>query len=246
MENYVSVNEIIEKVYRDNEYGHELDWGDAISWVGEVIGLIGAPAMFIEKTTGNSLLTPDITIVDYRGELPIDFHSILPGGVRDKDSGRVYDHATDKFHSRQRITKESAQNTTALLTFIIKDKYIDTNQLTGTIEMAYTAYKVDDDGFPMIPDNERVKKCVGAYITERIDHRLWRKNKISERVYRDSEKDYLWYIGSAQNIMHQMTPEQRHAWTQHWTRLLPVLNQKDFSYAYMNSSEDLNIGFNNV
>ena len=246
MENYVSVSEILEAVYRDEGYAHELDWGDAISWIGEVIGLIGANKMYVDKTTGNSLLTPNITIANFRGVLPIDFKSILPGGVRNVDSNEVAKAATDSFHTRQRITGETAEHPTNVLTCTIKDNYIDVNLESGTIELAYRAFKVDDNGFPMIPDNERVKLCVKHYITAKLDHRLWRLNKISDKVYAKSEQDKDWYIGSAQSIMKQMTPDQRAAWTTYWTRLMPVIISNDYSNAYMNVNEDLNIGYNNL
>lgn len=245
-EKYVSLNHVLEEVYQNEGYAHELDWGDAVSWAGKALSLISAPILYHEKVTGNSLLTPNISIVDYRGSLPVDFVDILPGGVRDYDSKEVYEHATDSFHHSNAINKTEPENNTGRYTYIIKDNYIETSSETATLELAYRAFRVDDNGFPMIPDIERIIEAVRAFITFRIDHKLWRLNKLDERVYRDSEREWLWYIGSAQNAARIMKPERREIWTRHWTRLLPVLTSHDYSYAYLGNREELNIGSDTV
>jgi hypothetical protein len=244
-EKYVSLTHVLEEVYQNEGYAHELDWGDAVSWAGKALGLIHAPALYLEKITGNSLLTPNISIVDYRGVLPIDFVEVLPAGVRDYDSKEVYDHATDSFHRAPIVSGQSPENHTGRLTYIIKDNYIEISEITAIIELAYRAFKVDDDGFPMIPDVERVIEAVRSFITFRMDHKLWRLNKLDRTVYEESKTEWLWYVASAQNAMRIMKPDRREVWTRHWTRLLPVLTSHDYSYAYLGNREDLNLGSNN-
>lgn len=246
MENYVSLSRILEEVYQDEEYGPELDWGDAVTWAGKALRLIAAPAAFIEKTTGNSLITPNITIEDYRGSLPIDFLSVLPGGVRDVDTKMVYDSNRNSFATRAAIQNVDSEHNTGRQSYILKDRYIEVNKQEATIELAYKAFAIDDNGFPMVPDNERVMEAIKKFIIFRQDHKLWRKNKLSENVYRDSEREWLWYVGSAQTGLRIMDPDRRAVWTKHWTRLLPTLNHLDFSNAFLGNQEDLNIGFNNV
>ena len=53
----------------------------------------------------------------------------------------------------------------------------------------------------MIPDNHSMIQAVTMYITERVDYRLYRQNKISERIYMDSKKERDFYCGSAFNDM---------------------------------------------
>ncbi len=110
------------------------------------------------------------------------------------------------------------------------------------LELAYKAFKIDDRGFPMIPDIERVKQCIRAFITYRTDHRLWRLNKLDRAVYEESKMEKDWYMGSAQNALKLMSPERREIWTRHWTRLLPVLSSHDYSFAYLGNREDLQLG----
>lgn len=243
MEKYVSLNSILEEVYKEEDYAHQLDWQDAVDWAGKALEKINAPGLYIEKVTGSSLLTPHITITDHRGELPIDFVSIMPAGIRDSSSKEIYYHSSDSFRSLPGIQDTDPYHLTGKKTYILKDNYIETSEDSATLEMAYRAFKVDDNGFPMIPDVERVREAVRTFITYKIDHRLWRKGKIPDKVYSKSEQEWLWYIGSAKNALRIMSPERREIWTRHWTRLLPVLTSHDYSYAYLGNREDLNIGF---
>jgi hypothetical protein len=240
--NYVSVEAVIEEVYMTEGYAQELDWGDAIAWTGKALGLLGAPALYVDKVTGNSLLTPNVTIADYRGLLPIDFVELLSGGVRDSTSKMVYEEATDAFFKAPNITTETPKHKTGRYVYQIKDGYIYTEEKTATLELAYKAFKIDDKGFPMIPDIERVKECIRSFITFRTDHRLWRRNELSDKIYAESVVEKDWYMGSAQNVLKIMSPERREIWTRHWTRLMPVLTSHDYSNAYLGNREDLQLG----
>lgn len=239
---YVSIEMIIEDVYRNEGYAHELDWGDAIEWAGRALKLIGAPSLMIDKITGESLITPNVSIVDYRGELPIDFDEMLPGGCRDSSSKETYDHSTDSFVQASNLSGESPKYIISKKTYSLNDTYIFTNTETAILELAYRAIKIDDKGFPMVPDVERVIKAVSSYITFRIDHVLWRKNKLAERIYRDSEKEWLWYVGSAGTALRIQSPDKRESWVKAATRLLPVMYHHSTSYAFAGTREDLNIG----
>jgi len=107
-ENYVSLDVIMDKIHRDNRFLDKVDYFDVVEWSGEVIKLIGAPSAFMKKVTGNSLITPNISVADYKGELPVDYHRVMPGGVRDYDTSVVYRGATDSFMKAPAITGEAA------------------------------------------------------------------------------------------------------------------------------------------
>jgi len=250
---FVSLDRVIEKVYRDEEYDHELDWGDALEWAGEAIALIGAPAVHIDKITNTHPLTPNVEVTQYRGELPIDLVYILPGGVRDYDTSEVYRYATDTFAiapGTQEVNATSGvKNTTREIhttnndkTYTLNAGYIYVNEEEVTLEIAYKAFMIDENGFPMIPDNERVIKCVASCVTYHTDHRLWRKNKIARDVYEHSEREYQFYIASASNALRTPHPDKKESWTKAWVRLNPVLNSHMSSYKFSGNQEDLNIG----
>lgn len=244
MDAYVSLNRVFEEVYQTEGYAQELDWGDAVTWAGKALRLIGAPAVYVEKVTGNSLVSPHVSVEDYRGTLPVDFVELLPSGVRDNTSKEVYYSSSDSYRSRPAIQGEDLENDPGHKTYVIKNGYIETSEATATLELAYKAFLTDDQGFPMIPDKERVIEAIRTFITYRTDHKLWRAGRLPKDVYRESEQEWLWAVGSAQTALRILTPDERAQFTKYWTRLLPLVNAQDYSYAYMNNREDLNIGFN--
>ena len=249
---YVSLDLIIERVFQNHGYEHEFDWNDTLEWTGEALRLIGAPSIYVNKVSGTHPLTPHVSVISYKGELPIDFCEMLPAGCRDYDTQEVYRYATDTFvlapgNNSYNITTNAPESRSELNTnddkvYTLNDSYIFVNTETCTLELAYRALKIDDRGFPMIPDNERVLKCIEANIVQHNDYRLWRKNKLSEAVFRHSEKEWLFYVGSAGNAMKLMHPDKRESITKMLVRLNPVINAHMSSFKFAGNQEDLNIG----
>jgi len=252
---FISLDRVIEKVYQKAGYDYELDWGDALEWTGEAIGLIGAPQMYVTKVTGDHPLTPNVAITQYRGELPVDLVDILPGGVRDFDTSVVYRYATDSFVTAPASVYVDDNDNTGARTihtqntdkvYSLNGGNIFTNEEEVTLELAYKAFMIDDRGFPMIPENERVMQAIMHRIMMGVDYRLWRKNKISKEVYDKTEQEWLWYVGSAASAMRIPHPDKTESWTKALNRLNPVINQHMSSYKFAGNQEDLNIGSGNA
>ena len=239
---YISIDRILESVYQDEGYTYELDWNDALNWAGRALKLIGAPSIYIDKVTGKSLITPNVEIETYRGELPVDYVEMLPGGVRDSVTKEVYTYSTDKFITQSALTGDSPHYSTSLKKYSLNDNYIFTATEDTTLELAYKAIKVDDRGFPMVPDLERVIKAITAKIVYRVDHILWRKGKIKREIYEESKTEWLWYVGSANTAIRMMSVDKRDSWTKAATRLLPMIHDHSTSFASAGVREDLNIG----
>ena len=66
---YVSVNEIIEGVYRDSGIQEELDIWDVIEWAGEALELIGAGVSYVD-------LIGEVCVENHKVKLPCNFHSL--------------------------------------------------------------------------------------------------------------------------------------------------------------------------
>ena len=163
-EQYVSLDLIMDKIHRDNRFVDKVDYYDVVEWAGEVIKLIGAPSAFMKKVTGNSILTPNISVVGNIGELPVDYHRVMPGGVRDYDTKVVYRGGTDTFLKAPAITGEASTLAQPDRTYTINDNYIFLSVETATIEMAYYAFPIDDCGMPLVPDNVKYVNAVSSYV----------------------------------------------------------------------------------
>ncbi len=84
-----------------------------------------------------------------------------------------------------------------MATYSLNDSFIFTSFKDGYVFLAYEGLPVNCDGFPLIPDTQRYKEAIKCYIRFKIDYILWRSNEIDEKVFKYSEQDWLFYVGSA-------------------------------------------------
>lgn len=93
-------------------------------------------------------------------------------------------------------------------TYSVSESHIFTNFQDGYVFLAYNALAVDDEGFPLIPDNRRFKEAVKSFIRYKIDYMLWRTNDLPRDKFEYSEREWLWYVGSAGNAARMPNADQ--------------------------------------
>lgn len=241
-EKYVSLDLIMDKIHRDNGFINKVEFYDVAEWAGEAIKLIGTPAALEKKVTGNSLITPNIEVTGWKGELPVDYFKVMPGGVRGYNNKIVYRGSTDTFDKAPAITGESPNLAQGDRTYSINNNYITTSVEEETIEMAYYAFPIDDCGMPKVPDNVKFVNAISSFIAERIGRAQWQVGKLPDKVYADLQQERLWYIGAANSAGNMRSVDQMESWTKGWVRLNPVINSHMSSFKYFGNQEDLNIG----
>jgi hypothetical protein len=229
--NYVSSKEIINRLYGSTGIQDDISYYDLVNWIYSVMELLGYPMQYIEKATGwrqDSKLDFD----NYVFPLPEDFHSltamIINGSqVRYSDSlthrfldGKCCSPSelppnlrgtfTDNFGNVFDNTKGIAYSPENLdYTFTIKDKIVFTNVKKGKACIAYKAFPIDEDGFPLVPDVEKYKMAIEMFLRMKLDYIAWRNDPDSrgkKALYDDSSREYEWYIASAAN--HLKIPDE--------------------------------------
>lgn len=123
-------------------------------------------------------------------------------------------------------------------TYTLNDDYIFTSfPDTFKVFIAYKAFPVDADGYPMIPDNIRFKQAVQAYVRFKVDYILWRRNDIPRDVFQHSEQDWLFYCASAGNVMRVPSIDMMESMKDAALRLIPKINRHKEGFRYLNSGE---------
>lgn len=221
---YTTVERIIEMIGRDYKFLPKINVSDILEWVGAIYGTVDVPEMFRSKITGQDELTPNVKIVGKRGELPIDFRKVQKAGVRDFDSKIVYKGSTGTFTSD---TNEKIYSIRGGYIFIDNDK--------ATLEIAYEAFPIDERGFPLIPDNERVLQYAKNYIATMVAFNLVAEGKLDRYIFETIEKRSYFGAGSAQTALITPTPDQMESWTWSRVRLLPNITAFETSFANISS-----------
>jgi hypothetical protein len=256
---FVKIGRILEGLFRDYGWTHEVDWVDAIEWVGECMDLIAAPAQYVDKNTdGNEAIGNPcpIEIKNYRGKLPCDILYIVQ--AREHDSKIPMRHTTDTFHRglekaeadipetpsglpfstpvlvKQQLLKD--KNDTDL-TYMVNDCYIFTNFKEGKVELSYKAFPIDLDGMPLIPDNIKYVQAVKAYLAEKIAQKLWIQGKLTGDKFNWFQRERDWYIGAATVAGVSPSLDEMEAWKNAFVRLIPSMEMHDTMFKYHGDSQ---------
>jgi hypothetical protein len=228
---YVSVYEIIEGVYRDSGIQEELDIWDVIEWAGEALELIGAGVSYVE-------LIGELCVSGHKVKLPCNFHSLeqisyngipLPlcsgtFGAISTNSGNATKNVIDgKEVDATNFPLTDSENKNGNC-YYINDNFIVTSFDKGCLLVSFRGINVDKEGFPMIPDNVSYKKAVKAYIQTMVDRIWWRRGSLQEAVFRDSQRDWEWYVKQARGSASMPNLDQMENIKNQWVKLKPNMN----------------------
>jgi hypothetical protein len=127
-------------------------------------------------------------------------------------------------------------------TYKMNNNYITTSFKSGKVVIAYNAFPVDDCGYPLIPDNIKYKQAVQWYVTMKIDAKMWRVGKISDKVYHESCQNWSWYVGAAQAAGRMPSIDQLESWKNQSLRLIPITNRHSSFFERLGDVEQLRFG----
>ena len=153
--------------------------------------------------------------------MPCDYYDIIQ--VRtygEGDNSKVFRYSTDSFHyspNKDSDTKE--------LTYKLQNNIIYTSLKEGTIEVAYHTIKVDNEGYPMIPENSSFIQALELYIKKKVFTILFDQGKINNAVLQNTQQEYAWYVGQAQRDLNMPTIDQMESISNMWTQLLQRANE---------------------
>ena len=226
MERYISLHQVLDDIL-DHPMLRDVSLERAVNYTVHFMRIVGCPRMFEEKTA-------IVKIEDYRGLIPCDFDNIIQvrthSSCNKKDYG-VFRHTTDSFHM-----SENKQHSFDL-TYKIQGNVIFTSIKEGTIEIAYNAFVVDSDGYPMIPDDSSFINALELYIKKKHFNILFDMGKITPAVYNQVCQDYSWAVGQAQSSLIKPTIDQMQSITNSLNTLIPRVTEHRSGFVNNGSME---------
>lgn len=186
MNGFVSVRQIADNIM-SHPLMKDVPFERIINYTAEFIRIMGCNDLFVEKTA-------KVEIENQRGVLPCDYIRIL--GVRLGD--RIVKSATDTFH----LAGGHAFGND--ITYKIQGKVIFLSKLPkgkDEIEVAYQAMALDEDGFPLVPDNASFVKALELYIKKEVFTILFELGKIHQYIFNDVIQEYTYYAAQAKTSL---------------------------------------------
>lgn len=245
---YVSVYEVINSAYRDSGMSNELNIADAIEWAGEAIELIGGMNYFEEKVEV-------LLVKNHKAKIPCALH-IINGikALEDCNATEIEEcefdiscfipmiYKSDIYHKY--IPYNNTLGNSSRFTYSVNDNYIFTNFEKGFIAISYKGIVVDENGFPKIPDDIKVKNAVRYHLLWKLGFIKLMTNKISEQAFQIIERDREWYFGGAQTRAVMPNNDQLESIKNNWIRLIPKINHHSDGFSSLNIQEQRNIPSN--
>lgn len=213
----------------------DIPFETVIDYAVDFIRIVGTPPSFVDKTA-------IIDIHNYRGELPCDFYEMIQVRLAYDEKHRAENHAptfrytTDSFHMSP--NKPSVSD----LTYKLQGNCIFTAPLEeGKIEIAYRALPIDEEGYPLIPDNSAFSRALEMYIKKQWFTIQYDLGKISQAVMAKADQDYAWAVGQAQTDLIRPTIDQMESISNMWSTLIPRAQEHRKGFIHTGSREHIKI-----
>lgn len=193
--------------------------------------------------------SPITAIEHYRVELPADFHKLMAvavDGVMAVPSQNTFHHMLDGeccgFNSEalpmenfydnfgNTFSPQALPLNTRIVAnapqFTLNSNYMTFNIKEGKVCMAYWAFPLDCEGFPLVPDDVKYKRAVASYIQLKMDYILWRQDMLTDKVYLKSEEDWKWSVASASSHLKMPDVNQMESLRRQLTKM--IVRTEDF------------------
>lgn len=220
----VSIKVALRKISSDLGYtkanASEFPWQDSIEWIGEALGQIGAYTQYNAKEI-------TLTVKDYKSKLPCDFVHLkrivnaeynAPVGALDNFNNSLLTNNVDT--DDEQANRLLGSSDTDFDYNIVLDNII-TNYKDGVLKIQYLAMPTDDEGFPLIPDNESYKEAFFWKVARMLAIRGQLINK--ELTYERCDYEWGWYCGQARAEANTFTHAQMDWIALDWSSPTPLM-----------------------
>lgn len=230
MDKYISLRQVLDDIL-DHPMLKDVSFERAVNHTVHFMRIVGCPRMFEERTAL-------VEIENYRGLLPCNFNDIIQVRTHsscDRKNYGVFRHTTDSFHMSE--NKQDSFD----LTYKIQGSIIFTSIKEGIIEIAYNAFAVDSDGYPLIPDNSSFIRALELYIKKQHFTVLFDTGKINNAILNQTLQDYAFAVGQAQSDLVRPTIDQMESLTNSLNTLITRVSEHRSGFVNNGTQEKIRL-----
>lgn len=233
-----NIRRILDRIMR-HPMLRDIPFETAVEYTVDFIELLGTPAIYNEKTA-------IIKVDDWRGELPCDFHRMIQvraAGNQHHRSCRdiiwnitpVYRYTGNSFHMSSR---KPNQMMAGEFTYMTQGMFIFTSTKNVDLEIAYTAFATDEEGYPLLPDNTSFLRGLENYIKLQWFTMKFDMGEISQAVLQNTQQEYAWAVGDAQSEFSRLDLDKAETLFNSFKTLLPR-NYEHWKGFFDNGSKEI-------
>lgn len=246
---YTSIKRVLDDLL-DHPLLRDLTLEQVVRHTIRFISIHGYPKLYQDKIA-------TIEIKDFRGLLPCDLISIMQ--VKDLSTGVCLRSMTDNFTPGLKLKpKEDMQPKDLLnnmkptdayiparkehfdeLSFKTQGRVIFTSFPEGEVEIAYKSIPVDEDGFPLLIDNETYLNALEAYIKKQVFTVKFDTGKITAGILSNAQTDYYWASHLLQSEMTMPSVSEMESISRALTTMLKPVTSFDNGFKNLGDREYL-------
>lgn len=187
---YTSIRRVLDNLM-DHPMLRDISLEQVVRYTVRFIGINGLPKMYQDKIVV-------LNVHEFRAALPCDLISIVQ--VKDNHSGICLRSMTDSFTPGMEPKEAKGRHHREVphlheMSFKTQGRVLYTSFPEGQIEVAYKAIPLDDDGFPLLIDNENYLAALEAYIKKQIFTIKFDQGKLAAGVLQNVQQEYAWLAG---------------------------------------------------
>lgn len=228
---FTSIQRVLDNL-KDDENMQNLTLEQVVRHTIRFMEKFGYPKLYEDKQE-------DIEIHEFRGLLPCDLISIIQ--VKDGLSGLCLRSMTDSFMPGEPIPEGRTFRHPIPFehSFKTQGRVIYTSFPEGRVTVAYKATKVDDDGFPMLVDNEVYLDALEAYITLKMYTAKFRNGKITAGILQEVQQSYAVAAKLLETEFSTPSYSEAESMTRYFNSLIPRVREFDRGFRHLGSREYL-------
>lgn len=259
--NYTSIKVVTDRLLRHPMMAG-ISFEAIIDYTVDFLRIVQCQGFFEEKCT-------TINIENYKGFLPEDFYEVnqlrlvalthripkyvenfriddngnkVPTGTYTQEGyedfecyrNKSFRYSSDSFHMSD--IKNNFD-----LTYKIQGGYIFTSIKEGAVELSYQAIVLDEEGYPVIPDNSKFLRALESYIKKQWFTILFDMGKLQQAVLQNTQQEYAWAVGACESEFQKLSLDKAESLFNTWRTLLPRVREHSRGYATTNMRESLKI-----
>lgn len=216
---YTNIRRVLDSLH-DHPMLADITLEQVIRYTLRFISIHGYPALYQDKEE-------EVSIHEFRGVLPCDLISITQ--VKDCDCGLCLRSITDTFSPTEPCHGE--------LAFKTQGQIIFTSFPEGKVRISYKAIPVDEDGFPLLIDNETYLGCLEAYIKKQVFTIKFDQGKITAGVFNNTQTEYAWLAGQLQSEFTLPSLSEMESISRYVTSIIPSVRHFDNGFKNLGDRE---------
>ena len=238
---YTNIRRILDEVL-DHPMLRDVTLEQVVRHTVRFMELHGYPKLYQDKLE-------NVEIHDYRGVLPCDLVSIVQ--VKDLKTGLCLRSMSGSFEGVEGFEKwedkdyrgnsnySDYRNYRLLVegSFKTQGRVIYTSFPEGEVLIAYKAVPVDDDGFPMLIDNEVFLAALEAYIKKKVFTVKFDTGKIPAAVLQNAQQEYALLARQLMNEFTMPSISEMQSITNMWNTLIPKVREFDKGFRHLGERE---------